>query len=441
MKKIVVFIFCFAYCVFGYSERKYNNAEELELQIRVLSSLVKEKRTKRTDDPYIQKDGNTYKYFSAKNRFTKISAPKQDYSDPFVGMLAHPESYFTVEITSSQIIIHSRELLQVSCGFSGPNNDPELPHDIQWTVLPQELSFPNEIETFYHETLNYNVKSTARHLVFQTPRNSLTAGGVEINDVDELEKNCASQGGAPQTSQTGLWGTNRITGKSRSFDDPYAPWRIVQDQKLIISFDELAKKNNLSKDELIWILFFTNLTKTPILGTTNVYFNEYDNAGFHFLLDNVFGLMKKLPQGESSIKGKLETLPDDELEPEEPEEEEDNAVYTVAQNEPSFKGGETALKEYLYSNLQYPEAALKNSIEGKVTLSCIVEKDGSISDIQVSRSPSPLLSDEAKRLVRNMPNWNPGKQQGKTVRVRTMLRIDFNIDEMKARSRAQRRKR
>lgn len=115
---------------------------------------------------------------------------------------------------------------------------------------------------------------------------------------------------------------------------------------------------------------------------------------------------------------------------------ENNTIFTVADIEPTFVGGQSALQEYFFWNLQYPEAAVQRSIRGKVTVSFIVEKDGTTNDVKVLRSPSNLLDAEAIRLVEEMPNWNPGKMRGNTVRVLTMLGINFDPDEIPTRNRA-----
>lgn len=94
-------------------------------------------------------------------------------------------------------------------------------------------------------------------------------------------------------------------------------------------------------------------------------------------------------------------------------------------HQPKFPGGENALAQFIGKNLRYPAFAKENGIKGLVTLSFIVEKDGSISDIQVVRSPYEDLTREAERIVRLMPNWNPGIQNGIIERMRTSLTITF----------------
>lgn len=105
----------------------------------------------------------------------------------------------------------------------------------------------------------------------------------------------------------------------------------------------------------------------------------------------------------------------------------DDKVYDVVEEVPTFPGGEKALAKYLRDNLQYPSAASDNGIQGCVMLSFIVERDGSISHIEITRLVDPSLAKEAMRLVKSMPKWNPGKQNGKVVRTRYNLPINFRL--------------
>ncbi len=106
----------------------------------------------------------------------------------------------------------------------------------------------------------------------------------------------------------------------------------------------------------------------------------------------------------------------------------DSEIFTVVEQDPQFPGGNDALYQYLGYNAHYPEKAKADGIQGTVYLTFIIEKDGSISNIRVLRSPSDMLSDEARRLVKAMPKWKPGKQNGKNVRVQYNLPINFQLD-------------
>ncbi len=113
--------------------------------------------------------------------------------------------------------------------------------------------------------------------------------------------------------------------------------------------------------------------------------------------------------------------------PSEEEEAEGNQIFTVVEQNPEFPGGEAALMAYIRKNLKYPAFAAENGIQGRVTLSFTVEKDGSIANIEVMRSPADELSKEAIRVVNSMPKWKPGKQRGKPVRVKYVLPVTFRL--------------
>lgn len=108
-------------------------------------------------------------------------------------------------------------------------------------------------------------------------------------------------------------------------------------------------------------------------------------------------------------------------------QDDSSAIYTVVEQEPQFPGGTKALMEFISKNLSYPTIAAKNGVQGRVTLSFVVEKDGSVSDIQEMRSPSEVLTKEAMRVVQAMPKWKCGKLNGKPVRVKYMLPITFRM--------------
>ena len=103
----------------------------------------------------------------------------------------------------------------------------------------------------------------------------------------------------------------------------------------------------------------------------------------------------------------------------------DDEVKTVCEVEPEFPGGSKELMKFIAEKLRYPSECAEKGIEGRVTLSFIVEKDGSITNIEELRSPDPRLTAEAKRVLSLMPNWTPGKQDGEAVRVKYMIPVTF----------------
>ena len=94
-----------------------------------------------------------------------------------------------------------------------------------------------------------------------------------------------------------------------------------------------------------------------------------------------------------------------------------------------FPGGEEAYFKWLGDNIKYPKDCLKKKIEGRVFVSFVVEKDGSITDVKTLRSPHKSLSKEAERVVKAMPKWKPGRFNNEPVRVRYTLPIAFKMDD------------
>ena len=113
-------------------------------------------------------------------------------------------------------------------------------------------------------------------------------------------------------------------------------------------------------------------------------------------------------------------------EPVKPKEEE-NKVFDVVEQMPSYPGGMGALMQYLSSNIKYPAIAEENGIQGRVICTFVVERDGSITDVRIAKSVDPSLDKEAMRVVSKMPKWIPGKQNGSAVRVKYTLPVTFRL--------------
>lgn len=109
------------------------------------------------------------------------------------------------------------------------------------------------------------------------------------------------------------------------------------------------------------------------------------------------------------------------------EVEEEKVIHTIVEQMPSFPGGDAALAKFLSSNLRYPPRAEEMGIKGRVTCQFVVETDGSITDARVVRGVDPDLDREALRVIKSMPKWIPGKQNGKSVRVRFTCPINFTL--------------
>ena len=104
-----------------------------------------------------------------------------------------------------------------------------------------------------------------------------------------------------------------------------------------------------------------------------------------------------------------------------------NKVFDVVEQMPSFPGGNEALMKFLQENVKYPVVAQENGVQGRVVVSFVVEKDGSITDVKVVRSVDPSLDKEAARVVKSMPRWIPGKQNGAAVRVKYNVPVSFRL--------------
>lgn len=111
----------------------------------------------------------------------------------------------------------------------------------------------------------------------------------------------------------------------------------------------------------------------------------------------------------------------------EEEEIKEEQVFVVVESMPSFPGGQAELMKYLSANLKYPSAAKEIGISGRVFLTFVVEKDGSVTDIQILRGIGGGCDEEAIRVVKSMPKWIPGKQRSVPVRVRFNLPVKFTL--------------
>ncbi len=110
-----------------------------------------------------------------------------------------------------------------------------------------------------------------------------------------------------------------------------------------------------------------------------------------------------------------------------PKPEVSNKVFDVVEEMPSFPGGFAALNTFLKNNLKYPVVAQENGVQGRVTVGFVVERDGSITDVKVIKSVDPSLDREAVRVVKAMPKWTPGKQNGSAVRVKYNCPVVFRL--------------
>lgn len=105
----------------------------------------------------------------------------------------------------------------------------------------------------------------------------------------------------------------------------------------------------------------------------------------------------------------------------------DTTVYRVVEVMPSYPGDMEAFYKFLAQQMHYPKEALENGIEGRVVVSFVVEEDGRLTHFEAISSPSPLLSNEAIRVLRQMPRWNPAKRMGRNVRCQYNIPVMFRL--------------
>lgn len=102
--------------------------------------------------------------------------------------------------------------------------------------------------------------------------------------------------------------------------------------------------------------------------------------------------------------------------------------FLIAETMPSFRGGDlNTFRAWVQENVKYPAEAVKNNIQGRVILSFVIEKDGSVSNMQILQTPDRSLSAEALRVIEASPKWTPGEQRGQKVRVKYTLPVDFRM--------------
>ena len=104
---------------------------------------------------------------------------------------------------------------------------------------------------------------------------------------------------------------------------------------------------------------------------------------------------------------------------------ENSKIFGGVEEMPSFPGGMAALMKYIKDNLRYPEICWEGAAMGRVNVVFIVNEDGSLSDVKVIRSIIPELDKEAIRVVKSMPKWNPAKQNGKAVKMKYVVSVNF----------------
>lgn len=118
----------------------------------------------------------------------------------------------------------------------------------------------------------------------------------------------------------------------------------------------------------------------------------------------------------------------EDLPPENPVVDPDEGkVFTIVEEMPSFPGGEEKMLEYIARNIKYPPVARENNITGRVYVSFVVDKDGKIKDAKILRGIGGGCDEEALRVVKSMPDWKAGRQNGRSVQVQFNLPVNFTL--------------
>ena len=109
------------------------------------------------------------------------------------------------------------------------------------------------------------------------------------------------------------------------------------------------------------------------------------------------------------------------------EADDDDRIFDVVEENAQFPGGDEACMKWLQEHIKYPQICIEQNVQGRVQVGFVVNRDGSIVDVKILRSPDPNLSKEAERVVKMMPKWKPARQGNKTVRSRFNLAVNFRL--------------
>jgi protein TonB len=146
-------------------------------------------------------------------------------------------------------------------------------------------------------------------------------------------------------------------------------------------------------------------------------------------LKNIEISTKTQEGSEDGVPEGLEDTPEEAPPPvvEETPVEKPQEVFKVVEQMPQYPDGEAAMLKFIYDNIKYPAIARDNGVEGTVYIKFIVETDGSVTNVEVIRDIGGGCGEEAKRVVKQFPRWNPGKQRGRPVRVFFNLPVKFKL--------------
>jgi TonB family protein len=154
-------------------------------------------------------------------------------------------------------------------------------------------------------------------------------------------------------------------------------------------------------------------------GTIKIDFYDFrDEFGIKEMVFKKVDANKPVETKKQSSKAKDEKV---EMKPDK------NGVYQIVEEMPQYPGGEQAMMDFVSKNVVYPQEAQEKGISGRVFVSFIVEKDGSVNEVKVMRGIGGGCDEESVRVIKAMPKWKPGKMKGKPVRVSYMMPITFRL--------------
>ena len=156
---------------------------------------------------------------------------------------------------------------------------------------------------------------------------------------------------------------------------------------------------------------------------------EKEQKNVEDILDNTSAIGAKDHVGVEDVNKEAVRHEVVEEKPVEKPKDEGPVNVAMVEQKPSFPGGDAAMMKWLGENISYPAAASEEGVEGRVTVQFIVEKDGSVSNVQVVRGKHPALDAEAVRVVKKMPKWTPGRNNGQPVRVTYNLPVTFRLQK------------
>lgn len=198
----------------------------------------------------------------------------------------------------------------------------------------------------------------------------------------------------------------------------------VEDKIVVIDASELRLRltPSTSSETFKWP---DGSNRHPIVGDKFNYLGESDDFYKIDFNGNEVWVSKQYTHIESrKQKGENNQL---EIDSGQSENDDEGEVFTNVEQMPSFPGGDQKMHEYLRDNIEYPVTARDSGIQGRVFINFIVEPDGSISNVKVLRGIGGDCDEEAVRVVKAMPKWQPGRQRGKAVRVSYTLPVVFKL--------------